>query len=80
MKNCLVAEPHWSTASIGCAAHTTPLELQALGDHLTVCQGLRGRLFNLQCRSDALRGFLGAHVVTSVVALAMLVGLGWLAA
>lgn len=70
---------HWSTASFGSAADTTPLDLSVLSDHLRVCQAAHERLFGLRCRTDAVKAYLAAHVVTSVLAGCMLAGLVWLA-
>jgi hypothetical protein len=45
MQTPIQSGPHWSTASFGDTADTSPMELSALGDHLDLCRGLRGRLF-----------------------------------
>jgi hypothetical protein len=68
----------WSTASFGDAADTSPLELAALGSHLSLCQGTRGRLFALRCVADSTRGFVAARFVTTLAILALLIGISTL--
>jgi hypothetical protein len=67
--------PCWSTACFGEAADPSPLEMSGLGDHLQACRALCGRLFRLGCAVEAAMAFLAARVVTSLLALALLVGL-----
>lgn len=66
--------PAWSTAAFGNAAHTSPMELDALGEHMQQCSHGRSRLFALQCRADALHRGLLARFVTSLVLVALLAG------
>ena len=66
----------WSTASFGAAADTSPMELSALGEHLHLCRGLRGRLFGLRWRAEAMHGFVAPRFVTTLVAVALLIGAG----
>jgi hypothetical protein len=54
MQTPIQSGPHWSTASFGDTADTSPMELSALGDHLDLCRDLRGRLFAARCRAVAL--------------------------
>jgi hypothetical protein len=70
--------PHWSTASFGDTADTSPMELSALGDHLDLCRGLRGRLFSAQCRVEVVHGFVASHLMTTVLGAVALVVVGWL--
>jgi hypothetical protein len=74
MNTQIVANPLWSTASFGQTAETSPMELSALGDHLDLCQGSRGRLFALSCIAETLDSFLAARFVTTVVMVALLMG------
>lgn len=46
-----------------------------MGEHLGSCQALHGRLFALRCVADTMHGFVAARFVTTLVVLAMLVGL-----
>ena len=64
--------PRWSTASFGDSADTSPVELSALGEHLNLCQGSRGRLFALKCRAEAMHGFVAPRLVTTLAVLAAL--------
>jgi hypothetical protein len=59
--------PGWITSSLGHTADTLPTELSELGAHLRACHGTRGRLFLLQCGGEAVRGFFGARIVTSLL-------------
>ncbi len=63
----------WSTASLGDSAHTSPMELDALGQHMQQCSRPRSRLFSLQCGADFLHQGLLSRFVTSLTLLAALV-------
>jgi len=65
----------WSTASFGDAADTLPLELSALGEHLDVCRGARGRMFTLHCFAERMHGFVAPRLVTTLVVVALLLGM-----
>ncbi|MBT9594773.1 MAG: hypothetical protein IV094_02145 [Vitreoscilla sp.] len=66
--------PSWNTSSFGDATDTSPLELNELGDHLSHCRGLHGRLFALQCGAEAVRSFVAARLVTSTFVVVTLAG------
>ena len=69
----------WSTTSFGDDVHTSPMELTALGEHLTLCRRSSGRLFGLRCSADALHGFVAGRFVTTLsVAVALSIGVGLL--
>jgi hypothetical protein len=75
-----LAGPCWSTSSFGAAPDPSPTELSSLGEHLDVCRRLRGRLFALKCNAQALHGFVAVRVVTTLVAVGLLLtGAGALA-
>jgi hypothetical protein len=74
MKHDLIANTSWSTASFGDAADTSPMELSALGEHLDTCQGSRGRLFAWHCVAETMHGFIAARLVTTLMAVALLIG------
>jgi hypothetical protein len=74
MNNDPIAVPSWSTASFGDTADTSPMELSALGEHLDTCKESRGRLFALHCIADAMHGFVAARLVTTLMAVALLIG------
>jgi len=64
----------WATASFADSADTTPMELSALGAHVDRCNGLRGRLFRLQCAADAMIAFVASRFVTTAVIVALVFG------
>lgn len=70
-----IITPRWSTASFGDNADTLPMELSALGEHLDLCKGSRGRLFGLHCVAQTMHGFLAARFVTTLVLAALLIGI-----
>ncbi len=55
------------TASLKDAPVTSPVELGALEDHAARCNGLRGRLFRLQCALDTVDAFLSRRVISVLV-------------
>lgn len=75
MKLKAITPPLWRTSSLGDSPDTSPLELSTLGEHLDRCNGSRGRLFTLHCLAEALIGFLASRFVTTVVVMAILLGL-----
>ena len=74
MNSHVVVNPFWSTASFGDTVDTSPMELSALGEHLDLCKGSRGRMFRLQCVAETLNGFVAARLVTTLVVVALLIG------
>jgi len=75
-----VTRPCWSTSSFGHTADATPMELTALGEHLSLCQALTGRLFDLHCGAEAVHAFVASRFVTSLVVLGvLLIGIGLMA-
>jgi hypothetical protein len=64
----------WTTASIPDAADTSPMELWALGEHVSRCNGCRGRWFALRCAADAIHDFVAPRFVTTLVVAAVLIG------
>lgn len=71
--------PGWITSSFGHTADTSPAELSELGAHLRTCHGTSGRLFVLQCGGEAVRRFLGARIVTTLLVAIALIGAAALA-
>ena len=72
MNNPTFTAPRWSTASFGEAADTSPMELSALGEHLSLCRSLSGRLFALRYRAALMHGVIASRFVTTVVAVVLL--------
>ena len=68
--------PVWATSTIDSAADTSPMDLSALGAHVDRCNGLRGRMFGLRCAADSLTGFLAPRIVTTLVVLGIVFGVG----
>ena len=66
--------PFWATAAG--APDTSPNELSALGDHVSHCNGSRGRMFALRCAADALAGFIAPRFVTTLVVALIVFGVG----
>jgi hypothetical protein len=50
------------------------MELAALGEHLDLCRGSHGRLYTLQCAAQSMHGFLVARFITTLVVIALLIG------
>lgn len=76
MSTNVITSPCWSTASFGDAADTSPTELSALGEHLDLCRGSRGRLFAVHCVAQTMHGFVAARFVTTLVVIVLLIGVG----
>lgn len=74
MSKNIILNSRWSTASFGNAADTSPMELSALGAHLELCQRSHGRLFFLRCAAQTMHGLVVGRFVTTVVVVALLIG------
>ncbi|MEO8543378.1 MAG: hypothetical protein ABI434_07330 [Burkholderiaceae bacterium] len=61
------AYPAWSTTSFGGAPDTSPMELEALSEHLSACRGQQGRFLGLLCTAERIHGYVSARIVTSLV-------------
>ncbi len=66
----------WSTAAYSAPPDTTPMELDALGEHYGHCQEGRGRWFSLQCMAETLHGSVAPRFVTTLVVATVLIGVG----
>ncbi|SDP46958.1 hypothetical protein SAMN05216303_104382 [Rhodoferax sp. OV413] len=73
------AAPSWSTSSFGDATGTSPMELAALSDHLSLCQGANGRLTYLQYAGEILHRFVATRFVTTLALATLVIGAGLLA-
>lgn len=72
--------PGWRTTSFGGSTDTSPMELDALGQHLSACRRQQGRFLALRCVAEQLHAYVAARMVTSlVVAVVLLIGIGILA-
>jgi len=74
MKNHVIVQPRWSTASFGNSAATSQLELSALQAHLTLCKRPRDKLLAIRFAAQTLHGFVAPRFVTSLVLVALLIG------
>lgn len=74
MRHFSTITPRWSTASIGYAAHTSPHELAALGEHLQRCSQSRSHLVVLRGFAEAMAGFVSSRFVTTLLGVALLIG------
>lgn len=68
--------PVWSTSTLDGGADTSPMDLSALGAHVDRCNGLRGRMFALRCAADSCAAFIAPRVVTTLVVLGVVLGVG----
>ncbi len=75
----VVAAPRWTTASIADATATAPMELSELGEHISRCNGCRGRWFALRCAADAVHDFVAPRFVTTLCIASAVIGLTALA-
>jgi len=78
MNTHVIVQPRWSTASFGDSADTSQLELSALQAHLTLCKRPRGKLLAIRFAAQTLHGFVAPRFVTSLVVVALLIGLAHL--
>jgi hypothetical protein len=65
--------PHWTTSSFGHVTQTSPLDLLALGEHLDLCRGARGRLFEVRSAAQRVHGFVVARSMTALIALVAII-------
>jgi hypothetical protein len=71
--------PRWATSSFASDVDSLPMELNTLGEHLTLCQAMTGRLFALRCWADAVHRFVAPRMVTTLVLACAVIGVGlWL--
>ena len=68
----------WVTSSYGCGADTSPMQLSALGEHLSHCSRPASSIEVLVEGAEALRGFVLGRLVTTVTAVSAVVGGSWL--
>lgn len=66
----------WSTSSFGGTTDTLPNELSELGAHMTDCNMRTGRLFAVRCVAETLHSFMTCRLMTTLVAAALLIGVG----
>lgn len=69
-----LSSPRWSTATGIDATDSMPMELEALGAHVSRCNTTRSPWFALRCRADSVHDFVAPRFVTTLVIAAALVG------
>ncbi len=74
MKPPAAALPRWSTTSIGDSADTQPVELSALGEHVSLCRAAASRYGGLLRSAQVVHGVVAARFVTTLVVMALLIG------
>lgn len=70
--------PSWETSSYGESPETTPMQLSALGEHLSHCSRPHGRLAALQWTAEVVHAFVLGRLVTTVAAVLAVLGVAWL--
>lgn len=66
----------WSTSSFGGMVVASALESASLREHLALCRESERRLFALQCAAERMRGFVATRFVTTLMLVAMAIGVG----
>jgi hypothetical protein len=68
------AGPNWSTSSYRDATASQPMELAALGEHLSLCQGSNKRWSTVRYLGGSLHRFAASRFVTTLAIAALLIG------
>lgn len=76
MRARIQAGPRWSTSAFANEKSPDDNESSALGAHLSLCRAVTGRLFALRCGVDAVHRFVAPRLVTTLVVVALVVGVG----
>jgi hypothetical protein len=66
MKSESLAAPSWTTSSFGSQVDTSPMELDALNEHLQHCNAQAGAVFRMRCAAEALNGFISTRFMTTL--------------
>ncbi len=74
LKNLPCPPRTWTTSSYGDTTDTTPMELDALREHVAQCSRKRGRLSVLAGGLQRVKGFVAGRVMTSLAVVATLAG------
>ena len=67
-------QPRWSTTSVGDSADTKPVELSALGEHVSLCRAAGSRYGGLLRGAQAVHGVVAARFVTTLAVVVVLIG------
>ena len=66
------------TSSYGHTTDTTPMELEALGEHFAQCNGEGARRVAMHCGAQSVRGFVLARLFSVMAVVAVVIGLAWM--
>ena len=69
-----LARPRWSTTCFGDSTDTKPMELTALGEHVSLCRAASSRFSGLQCAVHAAHGIVASRFVTTLALVLALIG------
>jgi hypothetical protein len=69
----------WRTASFADSSDATSAENSALGEHVSMCRKCSGSLFAVRRGAESMHGFFAGRFVTTLVLIAVIVGLASLA-
>jgi hypothetical protein len=50
------------------------MELSALGEHMSLCAGLKGRMFATRCFCEVMHGFVASRFVTTLAVATLVIG------
>ena len=70
-----VPSPTWRTASYADSSNATLLDMSALGEHLDVCKRRTGSMFAVQRGAELMHGFFAGRFVTTLVLIALIIGI-----
>lgn len=70
-----IAAPRWSTTCHGHSTDTTPMDLNALGEHVSRCRAASGRFGGLHWAVQAVHGIVASRFVTTLALTAALLAL-----
>lgn len=69
----------WCTTAHGDNAKSADADLAALGEHMGTCPQLHRHLLSLHGATEVMNGFVATRFVSTLLVLAILIGLGsWL--
>jgi len=70
-----IVAPRWSTTCQGDSTDTTPMDLSALGDHVSRCRAASSRFSGLQWAAEAVHGMVVSRFVTTLAVTAALIAI-----
>jgi hypothetical protein len=68
------AQSRWSTTSVGDSADTQPMELSALGEHVSLCRASGSRYGGLLRGAQAVHCLVASRFVTTLAVVVMVIG------